>query len=351
MNFIKKHSRLLLIGLAVGLIYATGLIAGVFHFDTSHLGVLAVGAVRPFPINPTLTAIAIAYRNPDHILIADQVLPRTPTDQEFKWLKYDLAQGFTVPDTRVGRKSAPNEVDFNATEVQDKVEDHGLDDIVPNEDIEADNQGVDPLGTATAYLTSLVNLGREQRVANLVFNPASYAPGNVLPLSGTSQWSDPNSDPVAGIGDALDSMIMRGNIAIFGQQTWTKLRRNPKIVNAVKGGTTVAGMVSREEFAELFELQEVLVGAGFANTAKRGQAATLQRVWGKHASFIYRDRAAGPQAGVTFGFTAAWGNKIAGNMDEPKIGLTGSQRVRSGERVKEVIAARDVGFLFQNAVG
>ncbi len=38
-------------------------------------------AIRPFPIDPKLTAIAIAYRNPDIVLIADSVLPRTPTAQ------------------------------------------------------------------------------------------------------------------------------------------------------------------------------------------------------------------------------------------------------------------------------
>ena len=307
-------------------------------------------AIRPFPIDPKLTAIAIAYRNPDVVLIADSVLPRTPTSQEFKWLEYDLAQGFTVPDTRVGRKSVPNEVEFKAEERTDKVEDHGLDDIVPNEDVEADNQGVDPLGNATAYLTNLVNLGREQRVASKVFNPASFSANNQATLSGTSQWSHDSSDPVASIGDALDSPIIRPNIAVFGQQTWTKLRRNVKIVQAIKGTAQGAGMVSRQEFAEFFELQEVLVGAGFVNQAKKGQAATMSRVWGKHAAFLYRDRAAGPQAGVTYGFTAAWGNKIAGSIDEPKIGLTGSQRVRSGERVKEVICARDLGYFFQNAV-
>ena len=307
-------------------------------------------AIRPFPIDPKLTAIAIAYRNPDVVLIADSVLPRTPTSQEFKWLEYDLAQGFTVPDTRVGRKSVPNEVEFKAEERTDKVEDHGLDDIVPNEDVEADNQGVDPLGNATAYLTNLVNLGREQRVASKVFNPASFSANNQATLSGTSQWSHESADPVAAIGDALDSPIIRPNIAVFGQQTWTKLRRNVKIVQAIKGTAQGAGMVSRQEFAEFFELQEVLVGAGFVNQAKKGQAATMSRVWGKHAAFLYRDRAAGPQAGVTYGFTAAWGNKIAGSIDEPKIGLTGSQRVRSGERVKEVICARDLGYFFQNAV-
>jgi uncharacterized protein (DUF697 family) len=308
-------------------------------------------ATRPFPVNPVLTAIAIAYRNPDIALIGDDVLPRTPVSaQDFKYLRYGLADGFTIPDTKVNRKSTPTEVDFAATEVIDKVVDYGLDDIIPNEDIEADNLGIDPKGTAVAYLTNLVTLDREKRVAGLVFNPATYSAGLSITLSGDSQWSDADSDPIAAIFDALDIPVMRPNIAIFGQQTWTKARRHPKIVQAVKGTAQGAGIVSRQEFAELFELQQLLVGAGFANTAKKGQTAALSRVWGKHAAFIYRDRAAGPQAGVTFGFTAAWGGKIAGDIDEPKLGLTGSVRVRSGERVKEVVCAPDLGYYFQNAV-
>lgn len=308
-------------------------------------------AIRPFPIDPKLTAVAIAYRNPDMTLIADDVLPRTPVAQEFKYLKYDLAQGFTVPDSKVGRKSAPNEVDFNATEVQDKVQDYGLDDIVPNEDIQADNQGVNPLGMATMYLTNLVMLAREVRVAGTVFNTSSFTAGNQATLAGTSQWSDGlNSDPVAAISDALDIPVMRPNIGVLGQATWTKLRRHPKIVQAIRNTDQNAGMVSRQEFADFFELQALYIGAGFANSAKKGQTATLSRVWGKHAAFIYRDRSAGPQAGTTFGFTAEWGSKIAGILDEPRIGLVGSQRVRVGERLKELVTATDLGYFFQNAV-
>ena len=63
-------------------------------------------ANTPFPITPAMTAVAIAYRNPR--LIADEVLPRVPVPlQEFKYLKYTLEDGFTIPDTKVGRKSAP----------------------------------------------------------------------------------------------------------------------------------------------------------------------------------------------------------------------------------------------------
>lgn len=309
------------------------------------------GVVRPFPVDPKLTAIAIAYRNPDIALIADDVLPRTPTDVDFKWLLFDKAQGFTVPDAQVGRKSAPNEVDFGATEMVDRVVDYGLDDIVPNEDIEDDNQRIDPLGMAVAYLTNLVSLAREQRVASLVFNNASFADANKVTLSGNGQWSDQtNSNPLNAISDSLDVPIMRPNIAVFGQQTWTVLRRHPKLVQAVMGTSQGAGMITRQQFADLFELQSVYVGQGYINNAKKGQAVALGRVWGKHAAFLYRDRAAGPQQGATFGFTAQAGEKVAGQMDEPKIGLKGAVRVRSGERVKEIVSASDLGYYFENAI-
>lgn len=306
---------------------------------------------RPYPVDARLTAIALAYRNPDIALIADDILPRTDTDAEFKYLRYDLAQGFTVPDTKVGRKSMPGEVEFVGVELSGTVDDHGLDDIVPNTDIEDDNQNVDPLGKAAMFTTQLVQLAREKRVADLVFNTASYAAGNQATLSGTSQWSDlVNSNPVDAIFAALDTPVMRPNIGTFGQATWTKLRQHPKLVQAIKGTAQATGAITREEFCDFFEIAQLYVGAGFINTAKKGQSAAMSRCWGKHAAFIYRDRAAGPQAGVTFGFTAQKARVQAVVIDEPKLGVDGSKRVRIYERVKEVVCATDLGYYFQNAV-
>jgi hypothetical protein len=66
------------------------------------------------------------------------------------------------------------------------------------------------------------------------------------------------------------------------------------------------------------------------------------------ALFISPDAADADQP--TFGFTAEFGTRIAGTMDEPKMGLRGSVRVRVGESVKEVIAASASGYYFENAV-
>jgi hypothetical protein len=306
-------------------------------------------ATRPFPVNDVLTQIAIAYRNPDVAFIADDVLPITPVSAEFKWLRYDLAQGFTVPDAKVGRKSKPTEVEFAATEQTDRVVDYAFDDFVPQEDITDDNQGVDPLGTATMYLRNLLMLAREQRAAATVFAAGNHA--NAATLSGTSQWSDyTNSDPVTAIMNALDVPVMRPNIAVFGQATWTRLRMHPRVIAAVFGSNQSGQMVSRQQVADLFEIQAVYVGAGFVNAAKRGQTASLARVWGKHAAFLYRERAAGPQAGVTYGFTAQAGGLFAGNITDEQRGMSGGQLVRVGHRQKEIVAANDLSYYFANAV-
>lgn len=317
-------------------------------------------ATTSFPVNPELTAIAIGYKPRDVDLIADGVLPRVPKGgQKFSYTKYSAADAFTLPPTRVGRKSEPTVVDFGGTIATEECVDWGLDDIIPNSEVQAwqamtrPNGGgpVSPMAKSTSLVTGLIMLDREVRVAGTVFAAATYPAANKVTLSGTSQWSDyTNSNPVSAIMSALDVPLNRPNKLVFGQAVWTTLRQHPKVVQAIFGAATTAGMASRQQVADLFEVREILVGAGFVNTARKGQAPSFQRVWGKHcaALFVSPDMADADQP--TFGFTAQFGDRVAGEIDEPKIGLRGSVRVRVGESVKEVIADSASGYFFENAI-
>ena len=309
-------------------------------------------SLTPFPVTAQLSAVAIAYRNTK--LIADDVLPRVPVpDQSFKYLSYPKGTFFTVPDTKVGRKSAPGQVEMSATEATDSTVDHALDDPVPNADIQAAESQPNlpnPLMKSTEFVTDLLELAREKRTADLVFAAANYATGNKSTLSGTSQWSHTSSDPVTAIMDALDAMIMRGNVLVIGRAAFTKLAMHAKICKAVFGNNTDAGIVQRQQLAALFELDEVLVGEGWINTAKKGQAATMVRVWGKHAVLAHRNKNADTQRGTTFGMTAQWGARIAGSEYDKNIGMRGGQIVRVGESVKELLLANDLAYMFEDAV-
>lgn len=312
-----------------------------------------------FPINPTLSAIAIAYRNSADSLIADGVLPRVPTALKFSYTKYDAAQGYTVPNTKVGRKSDPTMVDFGGTSINDECQDYGLDDLIPNSEIEAfdampkpsSGGPIDPKAISTMMLTNLILLDREVRVANTVFNAANYSGSQQQTLSGTAQWSDyANSNPLNALLAALDTPLVRPNKLVIGRAGWTGLRQHPKVVQAVYKTQQGAGTVSREQLAELLELDEILIGSAFINTARKGQAASYARAWGKHAALIYSNTEAAMTGQPTFGFTAQFGTRIAGDIPAPTKGLRGGVVIRSGESVKEVICAPDVGYFFQNIV-
>jgi hypothetical protein len=307
-------------------------------------------AVAPFPVQPELTAVAVRYRNPR--LIADLVSPRLPVGaQTFKYWKHTLGEDFTIPDTRVGRRGRPAEVEFNATEVSASTLDYGLDDPIPQQDIANAPPGHDPLMRAVEGVTDLIALDREQRVATQVFALGTYASTNRATLSGSSQWSDVTSKPITAISDALDVPVIRPNVGVIGRAAFTKLRSHPDIVKAVQGNSGDAGRATARQIADLFELEELFVGEGFVNTAKKGQAVSLSRVWGKHMALIYQDRNADARGNrASFAWTAEWGTRIAGAVPDRDIGLRGGQRVRVGESVAEVISANDLGYFFQNAV-
>jgi hypothetical protein len=309
----------------------------------------------PFVVQPTLTSITIAYSNGK--LIADDVMPRVPVDkQDFKYTKYTKEDTFTVPDTKVGRLSKPNQVDWSASEALASTRDYGLETGIPMADIlAAQGTPVSPEQRATEQLTDLVLLDREIRVSNLVFNAASYNANNKVTLAGVTQWSDyTNSNPISAILTACDAMLVRPNVLVLSRAVWTVISQHPKIVAAafpLGGNASVGGgYVSREALANLLELDEIIVGEGWVNTAKKGQAPNIVRVWGKHAALIYRNALTQDTKGMSFGVTAQWGERIAGTMTDPDMGLRGGVKVRIGESVKEVILADDLGYFFQNAV-
>lgn len=303
----------------------------------------------PFPIQAELTAIAIAYRNTR--MIADEVLPRvTVGKSDFKYMLHNLADGFTVPDTNVSRTGRVNQVEFGAEEKTASTRDYALDAPVPNDDIANAPPGYDPLAKATEQTTNLIVLDREVRTSQIVFSGDSYGAQNKVTLSGTSQWSHLESNPLVAIIDSLDSCVLRPNIGVFGRRTSTILRRHPKLVKAYNGSAGEDGMVPLEFLRDLLELEAILVGEARLNIARPGQAVNLARAWGNHASFIYRDRLADASNGTTFGFTAEFGNRIAGSTPDKNIGMRGGEMVRVGESVKELITAKDLGFFFENAV-
>lgn len=353
------------IGVALLLFAACGaaMAAGVQLDTHMALGLGLIGATVPFDTQTRLTQIAMAVKPQG--MIADIVCPRVMVDGEkFTYTKLDHSDLFTIPDTQIGRSSEPNQVEFGATDVTDKINDYGLADFVPNRDVNvanAQNANFDPMSAAVEGTSILIDLAREKRVADLYTSLATYNSNLRTTLSGTGQWSDyTNSDPFTVIMDALDGMLVRPNVAVMGRKVFTRLRSHPKLVAAVlnnggqiAGGTGATGSVSKQAIADLLELDAIHVGESFYNSAKKGQTFAAARLWGNHAAFLRIDPNVKSAQGFslpTFAMTAQWETRKVRAVDEPKRGSDGGTTLIVAEKVKEIVTFQDGGYFFQNAV-
>lgn len=304
-----------------------------------------------FVVQPELTAIAIAYGNSLTDYIADQVMPRVKAvgKREFKYTAYGL-EGLARPDTRVGRKGRPNEVTWGSKEETAAVEDYGLSDPIPQDDIDQGNKdGRNITGESTEYIMGLVRLDRECRVATLVQDAGNYAADNVDVLSTGQGVDNADVDAEALIAAALEKPLVRPNIGVMSRKVWGALSRNVKLVEAVRGKLT-GKKLTAEDFTAHFELTSLCIGPARVTRAPKGQAPTLESVWGPHIAFHFRDTSASEQRGVTWGLTVPYGTPIAGADPDKYIGLRGGVRVRAGESLKELVLAKDAGCLIKNAI-
>lgn len=320
-------------------------------------------AQGPFILRPDLIAIANDYSQVNakrRGYIADLVLPRVRVNSpEFKYGEFPVDEAFFVPDTQVDRLGRLNELTQSATETAGAVLDYGLEQPVPYRDQKA-AQGAtmpfSPLARATRNVTDKVALAREVRAANLIFNTASYQTGYKATLAGTTQWSDlTNSDPVVAINDAAAGMLVRPNTLVASLGVRNILRRHPKVSVALGGSAESGRYIPDAELAEVLGVEQIIVGNTLKATSKRGQTLTTGAIWGKHAALLYIPPT-GPDGTVdddnspAFGLTFQWGDNVSGTYEDPKIGLYGGIRVKSGESLVEKLVAPFAGYMFENAI-
>ena len=303
-----------------------------------------------YPFSPDVerTAIALAYR-PEG-LIADRVLPRTKVaKRNFTYTVFDRESLMKIPDTRIGRKSQANTVEFGSSEVECHVDPYGLKTVVPTDDDRNAPATCRPSDTAVLSLTGLIHLGREKRVADTVFDASTYG-SNTSALSGTSRWSDyANSNPVTDLKAARDACVRKPNKLVLGQSVWSALSTHPKIVQAIYGITS-QGIVSKEAVAQMLGVDEIIVGDSWHDDAPKGKGANRTYLWGKCAAFLHFAPVPTLKGGApSFGLTAEY-KGIRTQSRPVTLGNDGGTEYQVGEDLAEVIQSQDCGFLLTSVV-
>ena len=252
-------------------------------------------------VDAVLTNLAAGYINDE--FIADSILPRVPVTKEGgKVPLFGKAQFIEHRTERAIR---------GATNVRDPEGVKTIDYVLTEYDIatrldyrekqEADFQ-IDAVETANTM--EILRLGHELRVARMVQNPATYAPGNSIALAGADQFTDPASDPLGVVLDAKAAVrakiVREPNTMWMGYSTYLTLLRHPQLVGLLS--TNKDRILTDDELKRFFRVDNLIVGKAVSST----DGETVTDIWGDNMGLTYTARATDGQRSYrvpSFGYT------------------------------------------------
>ncbi len=299
--------------------------------------------------DPILTDVSLGYQNAAYI--AGLLLPTLPVKfQSGKHFVYDKGM-FRSEDAKRGPGSRSKEVTHNvSTGLTFLCEDHALKEFVADEDIDNAPAGVDPYVDATLNVTEKLLVDTEVEAAGILLATGTITQNATL--SGTSQWSDGNSDPISAIRAAKatvrDSIMVDPNTLMVSKKVFDKLVDHPAIVERVK--YSQLGVLTSELLARFFDVDRVIIGGAKKNTSVEGQADSMSDIWGRDALLAFVNPRLG-QKTVSLGVTYQWKNKTVERLNGTDERDRRGQFIRVGDdyRDAELIAA-GAAYLFKDAV-
>ncbi len=235
--------------------------------------------------SPLLSQVAVDFKNREYV--ADQILtPVSVPNLQGQYLVWDQGVTFKDPQTKMAQDASPGMLDLKATKSSFTLSIHAQAAFVdPLEVSQAPEAQVRAM--KVAKLANAILLRRELDVAAQLTSTSVLTSNTTL--AGVTQWSDyTNSDPINAIAVQADALPRRPNVFIAGRDVITKLRMHPKVLSAIQY-TQTGGMAPLDALAALFEVDKIIIGDAFKDTAGEGLAASKSRIWGKDAILAYVD--------------------------------------------------------------
>jgi hypothetical protein len=217
-----------------------------------------------------------------------------------------------------------------------------------------DRENADPVyrqnlwNDAANYVSRKLALDWEVRVATLVFNTS-----NVGSSAGVaSEWDvADSSDPIGDMHTAMDNVEdltgTRPNKLLIGNAAWRSLRRNDQILNRIFGTNNGGGFPNTGQVANLLEVEQIMVGHVYRNTANEAQAEALSNIWADHVVAYYAPPS--PSRDLpSFMYSFRWATGGLPNMQaerHPFDSKTKTEEVEVGYYQDEKITGSEYAFM------
>jgi len=172
---------------------------------------------------------------------------------------------------------------------------------------------------------------------------------NKVTLSGTSQFTDPNSDPIGVIKTGIRAIKRttgrKPNVCAISGDVWEVLSEHPKVLEKIKYVATA--VLTPEDFAKLIKVDRVVVGE-----AVHEQAGELKDIWSKAIVLAYVAPASKEQKQniyePSFGYTVRRKNGLYVDTYTEVGGKV--EIVRTTDINKPYIVGKSAGYLIKGCI-
>lgn len=255
---------------------------------------------RAIYADPILTDFSVGYGPQEYI--AQNLMPFTPVAlPSGRYRVFDRSNWVTFPSRREPGTVANEIRGGKWSEDTFSVKERALQVAIDDEERQNYNAsqqnaqanlfaGIDPEADAVELMTRSLLIEYENAVATLARNASNYGSQTVT-KSGTGQWDNSASTPVADVVTAIQtvqtSILQEPNLAIIPTDVWLKLFNHPTIIARYQYVQAQVDQLAAFRALTGFN-GRILFPNNMYNTADNIDATqSMTKIWGKDVIFLY----------------------------------------------------------------
>lgn len=302
-----------------------------------------MGRLQDLHINAYLSEVARGYKN--NAFIAEHLFPSIPSELE----KIDIFQfnkeAFALHDTERAIRANSNVISPKGfSKHTATLAEHDLSYPIDYRE-ENEAKKVKLQLHATNVVSQGLLLKHEKQCADLAQDPKNYPDGNKITLSGTSCFTNKDSDPQGVVDDAKDAVSKKiaadPNVMVIGQDAWRVLKKHPQLKGLISDNLNK--LVTIELLKEIFEVENIYIGKSiFAN--EKGE---FVRIWQDNIVLAYVPQLSSrTEYDPSFAYTVRL--KDALNIDEYSKEGNKVKYIRATDIYTPFLVGSDAGYLISN---
>lgn len=308
---------------------------------------LTVGSVQASTV---LSEMSVMHQNDEYI--GTRLMPIFDVGKRYaEYYEYNKRDRLAYPDDDMEVRSEANEVNQGRERKTVALRGRALKEFVDQTVLNNQDAPLNEMMDAQQTVLEGLALKQEMRIAAVCSDGSNYA-GNTTAIGAADRWdTETGGDPVNDINGALSSMwVGRGpsrKVAFCSLDVWNVLKVHPRLLDMIR---VKDGMLSREMFASLFEIDELLVGAARKDTANEGQTGVFSRIW-PNVFGIVRVSPTPSRRNAVFGYTFREKPIVQRMWFSDKDGEEGGWFTQASHADNTQVVAGDTGFLITTPIG